>query len=223
MAEKKKIDLKKEQDAVLARPRLHHGPVAKFLFWSMDLLYGKTTTLPKVRLLEILARIPYQAWEIRQYGRMNRLFGNDGTVQEAREVIEWGRRAQDNEFWHLRVIAERMKQLGVKESFFHKNIVPPIAVIAYTLFSRMLALVNIRAAYQLNAEFEDHAAHTYMQLVKDHPELDEQNVESEAAKEYDNFEFWGDVFRRIGLDERDHMNASLLHCGRPSEVVPYLD
>jgi len=223
MTDAKKIDLKKEQEAVLARPRLKYGPVAKFLFWSMDVIHGKETTLPKAKLLEILARIPYQAWEIRQYGRMNSKFADDGTVSEAREVINWGRDAQDNEFWHLRVITERMKDLGVKESFFHKHFIPPVAVLTYTLFSRMLALVNIKAAYQLNAEFEDHAEHTYMQFVKDHPELEDEQVESNAAAEYDDFASWADVFRRIGLHERDHMNHSLVHCGREAEVVPYLN
>jgi hypothetical protein len=32
---------------------------------------------------------------------------------------------------------------------------------------------------------------------------------------------WADVFRQIGLDERDHMNESLMRCGRGNEAVVY--
>lgn len=214
------VDLKKEQESALARPRRSYSLLAKMLFWGMDLVHGKELTLPKVKLLEILARIPYQAWEIRQYGRMNCKFADDNTVREARDVIHWGREAQDNEFWHLRVINERMQKLGIRESAFHR-LVTPIAVLKYTIFSRLLALVNIKRAFLMNAEFEDHAEHEYMQFVKDHPELENEKVDSESAKEYGDFASWADVFRRIGLDERDHMNASLRHCGRESEIVPY--
>ena len=217
---KKDVDLKKEQAATLARPRRSCGILARMLFWGVDVAHGKALTLPKVKLLEILARIPYQAWEIRQYGRMNSRYADDSTVAEAREVIQWGRAAQDNEFWHLRVITERMRKLNVRESAFHRFITP-IAVFKYTLFSRLLACVSIRSAFLLNAEFEDHAEHEYMEFVKDHPELENEPVDSEAAKEYGNFASWADVFRRIGLDERDHMNDSLVHCGRAGEVVQY--
>jgi ubiquinol oxidase len=222
MTEHKNVDLRKEQEAALARPRMKYSLMARTLFTMMDLVHGKATTLPKVKLLEVLARIPYQAWEIRQYVRLHSKFASPETVAEARDVIQWGRAAQDNEFWHLRVIAERMQQKGVRESWFHAYPVRWGAVITYTIFSRLLARFNIRRAFLLNAEFEDHAEHTYMQFVKDHPELDQEKPDSAAVREAGEFATWGDVFRRIGLDERDHMNDSLIHCGRANEVVPYL-
>ena len=61
------INLKKEQETTLARPRMKYGLLASVMFLSMDLIYGRKTTYPKVKFLEILARIPYQAWEIKQY------------------------------------------------------------------------------------------------------------------------------------------------------------
>lgn len=214
--------LRKEQDAALQRPHMTYSLMAKTLFALMDLFHGKPTTLPKVKLLEILARIPYQSWEIRQYILLNSKFADTEIVQEARDIIQWGRAAQDNEFWHLRVITERMEQKGVRESWFHRFPVRWGAVITYTFFCRLLAFFNIRRAFLLNAEFEDHAEHTYMQYVKDHPELDEEKVDSGAAREVAEFASWGDVFRRIGLDERDHMNESLVHCGRADQVVRYV-
>ena len=35
------------------------------------------------------------------------------------------------------------------------------------------------------------------------------------------FRTWADVFRRIGLDERDHRNASFALAGMPEHVVRY--
>ncbi len=215
------VDLKKEQEATLARPRLKYGAVTRMLFTGMDLIYGRDVTLPKMKLLEVLARIPYQAWEIRQYRRLHSRFADDAAVREAGEIVRWGRAAQDNEFWHLRVISERMAELGVKDTWFREHVVRRVAVFKYAVFARLLAFVNIRYAFQLNAEFEDHAEHEYMRFVREHPELDRQAVSNRAAEEVGAFASWGDVFRRIGLDEREHMNNSLVHCGRAGEVVKY--
>ena len=50
--------LKKEQEKTLAAPRMRYGLLARLLFVSMDLLYGRTKTLAKFRVLEIIARMP---------------------------------------------------------------------------------------------------------------------------------------------------------------------
>ena len=91
------IDLKKEQDATLARPLRAYGFPARLLFWTMDAFHGKELTLGKARFLEIIARVPYQAWEIRQYHRMNTHFSEKPLVAEAEDIISWGREAQERE------------------------------------------------------------------------------------------------------------------------------
>ncbi len=216
------IDLKKEQGATLARPVRAYGILARLLFRTMDTVYGKELTFGKARLLEILARVPYQAWEIRQYHRMNTHFSEKPAVAEAEDIIGWGREAQDNEFWHLQVIDEKIKQEGITLNWFKDMLVPPVATFQYNIFSRLLALLDMQAAFRLNADFEDHAEHEYMSFVKKHPELDEQPAVSDVIKDYGDLKTWGDVFRRMALDERDHMNNSLKRCGRESEVVAYL-
>jgi len=45
----------------------------------------------------------------------------------------------------------------------------------------------------------------YAQFVEEHPEWEGQSVNNEQEKEYGKFLTWADVFRRIGLDERDRM------------------
>ena len=84
-----------------------------------------------------------------------------------------------------------------------------------------MARVAIRRAFLLNGELEDHAEHTYAQLVQDHPEWEDQPVESTVVQGYGSFRSWANVFRRIGLDERDHMNNSFVFAGRPEQVVEY--
>jgi hypothetical protein len=101
-----------------------------------------------------------------------------------------------------------MQHLNIRETFLQR-MVTPIAVVKYTIFSRLLALINIKSAFLLNADFEDHAEHEYMQYVRDHPELEKEMVAGAAVKEYSNFTNWADVFRQIALDEREHMNNSL--------------
>lgn len=215
------IDLKKEQQATLARPPRPYGVLARMLFWGMDLYYGKELALAKMRILEILARIPYQAWEIRQYHRLDRSFSDSEAVEKAADIIRWGREAQDNEFWHLQVVEEKIRHDRVKINWFNGRLVPSIAAFKYNLFSRALALLSIRTAFRLNADFEDHAEHEYMRYVKEHPELDNQPVEGRVFANHKGLKTWGDVFRRLALDERDHMNNSLIHCGLGSEVVAY--
>ena len=220
------IDLQKEQEATLKRPRLKYSLLAKLMFWLMDFIYGNKITLSKIKFLEVLARIPYQAWEIKQYWGLITGYNNTHKRENAEGLIKWAREAQDNEYWHLMVASEKMKQDNVKESWFWYHFVPPIAAFKYTLFSRLLALISIKSAWKFNAMFEDHAEHAFMQFVKDNPQLENEQVESVAVQDgrgpaQGHYPSWADVFRRIGLDERDHMNESLRRCGMEDKVLPY--
>jgi len=187
----------------------------------MDLITGKKITLPKAKLIETLASIPYRAWENRQYGLMTRKYKDNSVVQKARDIMLWGREAQDNEYWHLLVINEKMKEDNVEDPWYLFPLLPFLMVTSYIIMSRVIARFNISGAFLFNAEFEDHAEHVYAKFVEEHPEWDTQPVTSELVKGYGDFQTWGDVFRRIGLDERDHMNNSFVYCGMPDAVVRY--
>ena len=215
------IDLKKEQQSSLIRPRYHYSPAARFFFFSMDLIAGKKTTLSKAKLLEMLASIPYRAWEIRQYARMTRSYRDQELVRQARGIMSWGRESQDNEYWHLLVVNEKMKEDGTNDSWYLFPPIPFLMVSFYSLLSRLMALCNIRRAFLFNAEFEDHAEHVYAQLVEEHPQWEEQPVTNKLVKEGGDIRTWADAFRRIGLDERDHKNNSFIFCAKPECVVRY--
>ncbi len=216
-----KVDLRQEQAATLSRPRMTYLPMARMLFRAMDAAYGKELTYPKVRMLETLARIPYQAWETRHYSLLSTRHKDLAEVERAEKVIGWGRSAQDNEFWHLLVIEEKMRQEGMREGRFWEAMAPRLACFKYAWFCRILARLNLRRAFYLNAEFEDHAEHEYMHFVATHPELERQKVEGDVIQKFGPFDSWADVFRRIGLDEREHMNNSFRFYGTPERVVPY--
>jgi ubiquinol oxidase len=216
------LDLKREQEASLARPRYKYSLAARLFFAGMDLLTGPKTTPAKAKLIEMLASIPYREWEIRQYSRMTRGYRDAALVRQARRIAGWGRDAQDNEYWHLLVIQEKMKADALKDPWYLAQPIPWLVVWSYHVFAGLLALVSIRSAFLFNAEFEDHAEHVYAQFVAEHQEWESQPVNNAIVREYCAYaSTWADVFRRIGLDERDHRNRSFAYCGKPEFVVPY--
>lgn len=220
--EKTKPDLKREQQASLARPRYPYSLPARFFFLAMDLMTGRKTTLAKVKLLELLAGIPYREWEALEYGRMTRGYRNAAIIQFARGIVTWGREAHDNEYWHLLVVQEKMKAEGLRDPWYLTAPIPWLIVWSYRVIAGLLALVNLRGAFLFNAEFEDHAEHSYAQFVAEHPEWETQPVANALVKEYCSYvNTWADVFRRIGLDERDHRNRSFANCGKADRVVRY--
>jgi demethoxyubiquinone hydroxylase (CLK1/Coq7/Cat5 family) len=190
-------------------------------FWSIDLITGRAITLPKVKLIEILASIPYRSWETRQYTRMTRRYRDRVLVHEARKIMLWAREAQDSEYWHLLVVNEKMKEDGIRDPWFLFPPIPLLMVGFYAVLTRVMALTSIRSAFLFNAQFEDHAEHVYAQFVEEHPEWERQPVNNEQVKERGGLLTWADVFRRIGLDERDHMNRSFAFCGKPEQIVEY--
>lgn len=215
------VDLRREHEASLARPRYDYSPAARLFFASMNLVTGRKTTLPKAKLLETLACVPYREWEKLAYGRLTRRYRDHASVRSNREVVEWGRDAQDNEYHHLLVIEERMRQEGLSDPWYLKPPLPRLMVLTYVVLARLLATASMRRAFLFNAEFEDHAEHEYAHFVADHPEWEAQPVDSTTVAGYTDARNWADVFRRIGLDERDHMNRSFVSAGLLEKVVRY--
>ena len=199
------IDLKKEQLAALARPRYRYSAAARMFFRMMDLVTGSRTTLPKAKLIETLAVVPYRSWERRQYARMSRLYRDGAAVAGARAVMEWGREAQDNEYRHLLVINEKMKEDGVKDPWYLFPAIPWCMAAGYAILSGVMAFVNIHRAFLFNAEFEDHAEHVYADFVARHPEM------GDAARRQPG---------RVGVLRRRNMGRRLQE-DRPRRARPH--
>ncbi|MGM0573725.1 MAG: alternative oxidase [Bacteroidota bacterium] len=215
------IDLKKEHQVTLETPRYKYSFIAKLFFAGMDLVAGRKNNLPKAKLLEILASIPYRVWEIRHYLKLTRKFRNMERVKEVKNVVDWGRDAQDNEYTHLLVIHEKMKEDGMKERWFLSPFVTFFAVLSYVIIAKTMAFFSQKRAFLFNAEFENHAEGVYAGMVADNPQWEEQKVDNDFVRQYADADTWADVFRRIMLDERDHMNHSFEFCGKPGFVQKY--
>ena len=208
------LDLKAEQQKTLDRPRMHSNFILKTMYWSMDLIYGKARTLEKFKIIELLARYPYWAWEkggfrmvTANYSRAGHAFQNKS--DEALHLTELGRHSRDNERWHLMLIDDIMRQKNINYGWLRGAFLPECMAFGYLLLAMLMYAVRPAWSFAMNARFEDHAEHEYMNLVAEHPEWEDEPVSSYYFKFYPKCETMANLFRRIGLDERDHMHESL--------------
>ena len=210
----KEVDLKKEQEITLASPRLKSNLFLKAMYLTADIFYGKKVTLPKVKVIEILARYPYWAWENGSYLKMTKIYANHKKVSKADSdqsvaLINLGREAQDNEELHLLLVEELIHQKGIKLGWFNHCVVPRLLAFGYYFLTRMIYCVKPSWSFAMNAAFESHAEHEYMSMIAAHPEWDEEKIDLVNFDRYPEQKTLGDLIRRIALDERDHMNHSL--------------
>ena len=192
----------------LATPRRRYSLAARLLFVVMDVLYGRRGSFGKYRVLEIVARIPYQTWETATYkqvsrnpGRARRLWGR---------VLEF-RAQQDNETWHLMLMTELAAQAGEKQGVLRGRVLPRLICLGYWHFSWLLYAVRPVWSHRLNADFEDHAEHEYAEFVRDHPELEEQPWASETCAGYGDHATVAELLRQVSHDERCHKRESEQH------------
>src|SRR5712692_7671361 len=118
------LDLKTEQAKTLAAPRNHYGLLARALFFGMDLVYGRKRTLSKFKVLEVIARVPYQAWEQVAYVAMTHTYTMPGFARRIFEFVRESRSQQDNEQWHLLILEELIQNKGLPENFFLYRLLP---------------------------------------------------------------------------------------------------
>jgi len=209
-----KVDLKREQKKTLQTPVMRANPILKMMYLAMDLVYGRGRSLMKFKSIEILARYPYEAWENSCYHRLTRKYARAGyTRKESSDdlirLIELGRKSQDNEQSHMVIIEDIMRQKGVKQGWFRTFFIPRFLAFGYLGLTRLMYGLNPKWSFSMNAKFESHAEHEYMKMVKEHPEWENEPVETEYFQYYPKQPNMAELFRRVGLDERVHMEESL--------------
>ncbi len=210
--------LRREQERTLGTPRLRYSLLARLLFVAMDLLYGRRRTLSKFKVLELIARVPYQAWEQVAYVAMTHTSRDPGFARRIFDRVRESRQQQDNEQWHLLILEELIALRGLREGFIRYWLIPQLIAFVYYQIVWLMYVVRPSLAYRLNAEFEDHAEHEYMEFVREHPELEREPFESILSQDYGHFESLADLFRQIGYDERVHKEESLAHLQAPRFV-----
>lgn len=197
------------QRDTLATPRRPYGIAAKGLFSLLDVLYGRERTLSKFKMLELVARVPYQSWEQVAYIAVTHVHESAGLARRIHDRVLETRAQQDNEQWHLFILEELIARSGVHESRLKYYWVPQGIAFCYYQLSWLLFVTRPALSYALNADFEDHAEHEYMSLVSEHPEWETTPYESAFTADYGTFESLADLFRQIGHDERVHKQESL--------------
>jgi hypothetical protein len=204
--------LKQEQEKTLASPRMPSGLLAG-LFVTMDILYGRKRTLSKFKVLEIVARVPYQAWENIAYIAITHTYANLALARRIVDRVHESRLHQDNEQWHLLILEELIGKKKIREGFLWHWLIPQIMAFVYYNISWLLYVVRPRWSYMLNVHFEDHAEHEYMEFVAENPSLESEPFESMFVEDYGRFASYADLFRQIGYDERVHKLESLARVG----------
>jgi hypothetical protein len=200
--------LRAEAEKAAERPRRNYGAPARVLFALLDVIYGRRSTLEKFRVLEVVARVPYQAWEQVAFIAITHTHEDPSFARRVHDRVGLVRAQQDNELFHLLILEEMLDRRDHQRSLIRGRIVPQLIAFGYYHLSWLLYIVRPRFSYSLNADFEDHALHTYLGYVREHPELDDEEWVSEFAEEYGPVDTIGDVIRSIALDERHHRDES---------------
>jgi len=207
--------LKREQAVTLASPRRKYGLLAWLLFVSMDLFYGRKRTLSKFKVLEVIARVPYQAWEHVAYIATTHMYRKPDFARRIYEFVKEARQQQDNEQWHLLILEEMIQKKQIRENYFLHRVIPQIIAFLYYHISWLLYVIRPKWSYALNADFEDHAEHEYMAFVSENSRLADEPFESIFRQDYGELQNAADLFRRIGLDERIHKEESIHRMEKP--------
>ncbi|XVQ09949.1 alternative oxidase [Spirillospora sp. CA-255316] len=207
--------LVRAQRDTLSSPRMKYGVLARMMFLPVDLVYGRKGSFTKFAMLEIIARVPYQAWERTGYWALHRHHGRSALARRVFDRIVEARADQDNEQWHLLIMQDLIQREGIRQNRLLHRAMPWLIAFFYYHVSWMLFLLRPDWSYRLNAEFEDHAEHEYMSFVAAHPELEFMDDPGTYAAEYGRHASVADLLRQIGHDERVHKLGSLANISAP--------
>ncbi len=199
----------------LASPRRRYGVAARALFLLLDVVYGKPRTLSKFKVLEVIARVPYQAWEHVAYVAVTHRYSRPNFARRIFERVAESREQQDNEQWHLLILEDLVEHSEKRERFVRFRLLPQVIAMAYYYLSWFLYALQPAWSYRLNADFEDHAEHEYAEFVRDNPAFEETPYAGPFTEEYGAFASLGDLFRQIGHDERVHKDESVARMAAP--------
>ena len=208
-------ELTRAQRDTLASPRIRYPLSARLLFLMMDVVYGRTRTVPKFRILELIARVPYQAWEQVAFVAITHIHSEPHFARRIHDRVLEARAQEDNEQWHLFILEEMLDERAYRRSLVRDRLLPQVVAFAYYHLSWLLFVMRPAWSYRLNAAFEDHAEHEYMAFVDEHPDLEAEPFTSSFADDYGHFASLADLFRQIGHDERVHKDESLARMRAP--------
>lgn len=144
------------------------GWIARFLgsllVTSGDLVYGSKPSYAKFKAIEVIARIPYQSWEVASYTLLTGFYGNEERAIELTKTSAFSRMAQDNETMHVVVITQITKALKCTGLIRH-TLIPLLFALFYFWTVYFLYMFSKRSALELNYLFENHAYEQYSEFL----------------------------------------------------------
>ncbi len=183
--------------------------LGKLLVGAGAAVYGEAPSYGKFKAVEVIARIPYQSWEVMSYMLLTIFYSNEGKAIELSRTSYFSHASQDNETMHVVVLSDLARKYG-QDSIIRHTMIPLFFSFFYFVSSSLLYLFHPRSALELNYLFESHAFSQYDRF------LDEYGEEMKGKAVKSNFlEFYGrhveseyDLFVSIRSDEIIHRNAS---------------
>lgn len=200
--------LRIEQEKTLAAPPEPYGLPARFVFALIDAIYGKRRSWQKFKVNEILARMPYQAWESVAYSAITHTHEDEQYARRILKRVMESREEQDNEQWHLLIIQEWINRKGLPESTFRHRFISRLMAFGFYHLTLILYAIKPGWSYQFNVDLEDHAEREYMKFVKENPLLEQEAFRSAYEKDFGSLPTMADVLRQIAVDERTHKEES---------------
>ncbi len=201
-------ELREHQQRYLEWPKPNYSLPAKLLFASTDMLFPKGRSFEYFAFLELVARVPYFAWEHVGHIAQTQNHRDHRFARKIQDRVLSSRDEQDNEFWHLLIMEEMCEQKGYKRRFLRDKLFPQVMSFLYYHLSWFLYVVYPKWSYKLNADFETHAALTYAKFVQERPDFDETPWESKYKDDYGHHKTVGDMLRQVAWDEEQHKNHS---------------
>ncbi|MEK7549456.1 MAG: alternative oxidase [Patescibacteria group bacterium] len=188
-------------------PRLLGG----ILVFLGNTFFGKEPSYSKFKAIEVIARIPYQSWEVASYMILTFFYMNEKKAIELSRTSRFGREAQDNETMHVVVISQLAKA-HKQSNFIWHTLIPLLFSFFYFLSTLLLYLVSPRKAFELNYLFEDHAFSQYSRFLENNKEvLKQRTFQSDFLEYYGRYprnEY--DFFLSVACDEIAHRNRSAI-------------
>lgn len=186
--------------------------LGNFLVFLGNFFYGRKPTYQKFKAIEVIARIPYQSWEVASYVFLSAFHGNEKKAIELAKTSAFSRMAQDNETMHVVVISHIVRREHGANFILH-TLIPVLFSLFYFWAIFILYFISPRRALELNYLFEDHAFHQYDQFLHEQGEtLRRKAITSEFL------DFYGrhvrneyELFLSIRNDELVHRNSSMHH------------
>ena len=196
------------------RPTLIARILGSLLIHSGTIIYGRKPSYAKFKAIEVIARIPYQSWEVAVYTILTALYSNERKAIELTKLNAFSRMAQDNETMHVVVLSQIVKRLRC-QSFFRHTFIPFFFSFFYFWIVYILFLFSRRSALDLNYLFESHAYAQYSKFIDTEGDrLRHIPVTSDFLTFYGrNVRNEYELFESIRNDELIHRNRSVQESG----------